>query len=133
MKLVELKKRFTIIPGKLPANTLKKYRAHSAERFIIDGKEYWAVFKSPREQDIFTFLTSKEGYKVKEHLFGVVIDEGYAYTKGQGEAPDYMQLVLPNKWKIKDRNIEREFTVVVSNIDEENDPLLHELYSKTRS
>jgi len=131
MTLEELRKNF-LVQEVLP-NTKdfvnKKY--HSAVPIIDGGKTYFVVFRNSRESRIYTYLQSTNDYKVKEELFGVIIDKGFAYTTKNGK-PENLQLVLPKKWIIEDSKIKRVLEVVVTNFDQENNQLLHELYTKVR-
>lgn len=131
MDIKELRENFLVLE-KLPTPedfTKKKY--HSAVPIVIENKAYFVILKNERESRIYAYLQSPNDYKVKEGLFGIIIEKGYAYSTNKG-VPYNLQLVLPKKWVIEDSKIKRELEVVVTDIDQENDYLLHELYTKTR-
>jgi len=131
MSLEELREKF-LVQDKYPTTeefTKKKF--HSAVPIIIEDKAYVVILRNERESRIYTYLQSPNDYKVKEDLFGIIIEKGYAYSTTKG-IPTNLQLVLPKKWIIEDSKIKRELEVVVTDIDQKNDQLLHELYTKTR-
>ena len=131
MTLKELRENFLVLEKLPPTEDFVNKKYHSALPIILDNKGYVVVFRNERESRIYSFLQSPNDYKVKEDLFGIIIDEGYAYSSTKG-VPSNLQLVLPKKWVIEDSKIRRELEVVVTDIDQENDQLLHELYTKAR-
>ena len=131
MSLEELRENFLVLEKFPTTEDFVKKKYHSALPIILDDKGYVVVFRNERESRIYTFLQSPNDYKVKEDLFGIIIDKGYAYTTTKG-VPTNLQLVLPKKWVIEDSKIKRELEVVVTDIDQENDQLLHDLYTKAR-
>lgn len=131
MTLEELRENFLVLEKLPPTEDFVNKKYHSALPIILDNKGYVVVFRNERESRIYSFLQSPNDYKVKEDLFGIIIDEGYAYSSTKG-VPSNLQLVLPKKWVIEDSKIRRELEVVVTDIDQENDQLLHELYTKAR-
>ena len=131
MTLEELRENFLVLEKLPPTEDFVNKKYHSALPVVLDDKGYFVVFRNERESRIYSFLQSPNDYKVKEDLFGIIIDEGYAYSTTKG-IPTNLQLVLPKKWVIEDSKIRRELEVVVTDIDQENDQLLHELYTKAR-
>jgi len=131
MTLEELREKFLVLEKFPPTEDFVNKKYHSALPVVLDDKGYFVVFRNSRESRIYSFLQSPNDYKVKEDLFGIIIDEGYAYSTTKG-IPTNLQLVLPKKWVIEDSKIRRELEVVVTDIDQENDQLLHELYTKAR-
>ena len=131
MTLEELREKFLVLEKLPPTEDFVNKKYHSALPVVLDDKGYFVVFRNSRESRIYSFLQSPNDYKVKEDLFGIIIDEGYAYSTTKG-IPTNLQLVLPKKWVIEDSKIKRELEVVVTDIDQENDQLLHELYTKAR-
>ena len=131
MTLEELREKFLVLEKFPPTEDFVNKKYHSALPVVLDDKGYFVVFRNSRESRIYSFLQSPNDYKVKEDLFGIIIDEGYAYSTTKG-IPTNLQLVLPKKWVIEDSKIKRELEVVVTDIDQENDQLLHELYTKAR-
>ncbi len=131
MTLDELKKNF-LLSERLPSEEeYKKNKYSSTQLVIIEGKAYWLIFRTRLERIMYEYLENSNNYKAKESLFGIGIKKGYAYVSKQS-LPFFIQLVLPQKWVIEDRNIKRELSIVVTNGDNPNKNLLHELYSKTR-
>jgi hypothetical protein len=131
MTLKEIKKYFLI--KKTPPNeeVFKTQKLHSTEPLKIDNQLVWVLFRSPEESRLFDYLQNKNDYKSKEKLFGVIIDEGYAYSTKKG-VPHNLQLVLKKPWLIEEKNISRKLEVVVTDIDTDNKYLLHDLYTKVR-
>jgi hypothetical protein len=131
LKLKDTKNNFLIL-NKLPsAKEFLKVKYLYALPVKINKKEQWIIFRNQKEVQIYEYLQSPNDYRVKEDLFGIIIDKGYAYSTTKG-VPTNLQLVLPKKWVIEDSKIKRELEVVVTDIDQENDQLLHELYTKAR-
>ncbi len=131
MTLEKLRENF-LVQEKFPTvEEFTKKKFHSAVPIVIEDKAYFVILRNERESRIYTYLQSPNDYKVKEDLFGIIITEGYAYSTTKG-IPTNLQLVLPKKWVIEDSKIKRELEVVVTDIDQENDQLLHELYTKAR-
>ncbi len=131
MTLEELREKFLVLEELPPTEDFVKKKYHSALPVVLKDKAYFIIFRNERESRIYTYLQSPNDYKVKEDLFGIIIEKGYAYATKKG-VPYNLQLVLPKKWVIEDSKIKRELEVVVTDIDQENDQLLHELYTKTR-
>jgi len=131
MTLKELRKNFLVQEIMPTAEEFTKYKYHSAVPVVIDEKTYFVILKDSIDSRIYTYLHNPNGYKVKEDIFGVIIDKGYAYIRKNG-LPNILQLVLPKKWTIEDSKIKRELEVIITNVDQENDQLLHELYTRTR-
>ena len=132
MTIPELRKSF-IVFDKLPSSKeFLKNKYTSVISIKEGGKSYYIIFRNLREVRLYSYLQSTKDCKAKEELFGIDIDKGYAYVADGNSAPSYLQLVLPKKWVIEDSKIKRELEVVVTDINQENDQLLHELYSKTR-
>lgn len=129
--LKELRENFLVLEKLPPTEDFVQKKYHSALPVVLDNKGYFVIFRNERESRIYSFLQSPNDYKVKEDLFGIIIDKGYAYSTTKG-VPTNLQLVLPKKWVIEDSKIKRELEVVVTDIDQENDQLLHELYTKAR-
>lgn len=96
-----------------------------------DNEELWIIFRNRKEIQTYEYLQSPNDYKVKEKIFSADI-KGYSYVQNQGEAPQYIEMQLPEKWVIEDKNMKRELEIVISDLDQNNDQLLHTLYSKTR-
>lgn len=131
MTLKELKENFLVQETPPTAEDFKKYHYHSAVPISIDNKSYFVILKNELERRKYEYLESPNDYKVKEGIFGVIIDKGYAYMATKG-IPTNLQLVLPNKWTLEDRNTKRDLEVVITDVDQANDQLLHDLYTKTR-
>ena len=129
--LKELRENFLVLEKLPPTEDFVQKKYHSALPVVLDNKGYFVIFRNERESRIYSFLQSPNDYKVKEDLFGIIIDKGYAYSTTKG-VPTNLRLVLPKKWVIEDSKIKRELEVVVTDIDQENDQLLHELYTKAR-
>lgn len=98
----------------------------------IDNKDQWIIFRNRREVQLYEYLKSPKDYKAKEKMFDAETFPEYAYTTKSDGTPDYIRMVLPKKWLIKDKNIKRKLEIVIANKDQENDRLLHTLYSKVR-
>lgn len=131
MKLKDIKNNFLIL-NKLPsAKEFLKAKYLYALPVMINKKEQWIIFRNQKEVQIYEYLQSPNDYKVKERIFNADI-EGYSYVQNEGSKPQYISLQLPKKWVIEDSKIKRELEVVVTDIDQENDQLLHDLYSKAR-
>jgi len=131
MTLEELREKFLVLEKLPPTEDFVQKKYHTALPVVLDNKGYFVIFRNERESRIYSFLQSPNDYKVKEDLFGIIIDKGYEYSTTKG-IPTNLQLVLPKKWVIEDSKIKRELEVVVTDIDQENDQLLHELYTKAR-
>ena len=131
MTLEELREKFLVLEKLPPTEDFVQKKYHTALPVVLDNKGYFVIFRNERESRIYSFLQSPNDYKVKEDLFGIIIDKGYEYSTTKG-IPTNLQLVLPKKWIIEDSKIKRELEVVVTDIDQENDHLLHELYTKAR-
>lgn len=131
MKLKDIKNNFLIL-NKLPSDKeFLKVKYLYALPVKINKKEQWIIFRNQKEVQIYEYLQSPNDYKVKERIFNADI-EGYSYVQNEGSKPQFISLQLPKKWVIEDSKIKRELEVVVTDIDQENDHLLHELYSKAR-
>jgi hypothetical protein len=132
MTLAEIRKNFLLVKDIPSVKEFSANHYHSVVPITEDGNSYFIVLRNSTESMLYNYLQKPNDYKIKEQIFGVVVDKGYAYTTKDG-VPNNMQLVLPKKWKIKDKNISRELEVVVTNIDQDNKTLLHELYKRVRS
>lgn len=131
MNINKIKENFLVLENPPSTEDFKRHGYHSATPIFISDKIYWVIFRNKHESILYEYLQAPNDYKVKENLFGIVINKGYAYTTKKG-VPDYLQLVPSDKWEIKDKNIKRELDIVISNKDQSNDQLLHYLYTKTR-
>ncbi|HRZ19516.1 MAG TPA: hypothetical protein P5136_05660 [Methanofastidiosum sp.] len=125
-------KGYCLVVDKLPpVDEFKKLGYLCAIPIKDDKKERWVLLRNKNEMRIYEYLQSPNDYKVKERIFNADI-EGYSYVQNEGSKPQFISLQLPKKWVIEDSKIKRELEVVVTDIDQENDHLLHELYSKAR-
>jgi len=131
MTLKELRKNFLVQETLPTAKEFTKYKYHSAVPIVIEEKRYFVILKNSIDSRIYTYLQNPNDYKVKEDIFGIMIKKGYAYTEKNG-IPNNIQLVLPEKWSLEDSKIKRELEVIITDVEQENDQLLHELYTKTR-
>ncbi|MDX9739453.1 MAG: hypothetical protein RBT33_03815 [Candidatus Dojkabacteria bacterium] len=131
MTTPQLKEHFLVV-DKLPTVDEFKKAGYLYALPIKEGtKELWILFRDKREVQIYEYLKAPDDYKTKERIFNADI-EGYSYVLDSVGNPEYIELQLSKKWLIEDRNIKRELEVIVSDLDQENDLLLHTLYSKTR-
>jgi hypothetical protein len=133
MDLQTIKKYFHIYKGKPDLSYLESDFFHSIANIEIEGTTYNVELKDNTDSVLFEYLKNPNDYKAKEALFGVIIEDGYARLGVKEKAPVYLQLVLPKPWVISDKNITRELAVVISNSDQSNDSLRHEMYRRTRS
>jgi hypothetical protein len=132
MTLEELRKNFLVKEKPPTKEDFESGKCFLAEPFIEkDKRVFWIWFENYEEYKKYEYLESPSDYKTKEKLFGVLVEKGYAYITKKG-TPSRIQLVLPEKWEIKDKNIKRSLSVVLQGIDEDNDRLLHDLYTKAR-
>jgi hypothetical protein len=131
MTTPQLKEYFLVV-DKLPTvDEFNKAGYLCALPIKDDNKERWILLRNKNEMRVYEYLQSPNDYKVKERIFNADI-EGYSYVQNEGSKPQFISLQLPKKWVIEDSKIKRELEVVVTDIDQENDHLLHELYSKAR-
>lgn len=131
MTTPQLKEYFLVV-DKLPTvDEFNKAGYLGALPIKEDNKDLWILFRSKKEIQIYEYLKAPDDYKTKEKIFNADI-EGYSYVLDTVGNPKYIELQLSKKWLIEDRNIKRELEVIVSDLDQENDLLLHTLYSKTR-
>jgi hypothetical protein len=129
--LEEIKDIFTVSKNPPKDKDLLDKKYTSAQPITSEGQDFWVLFKNQQESRLFDYLQNKNNYRSKEKLFGIIIDEGYAYSTKKG-IPHNLQLVLKKPWSIKEKNISRELEVVITDEDTENKYLLHNLYSKVR-
>lgn len=133
MDLTLLKNLFLITEKEPSPEDLLSKNGLYALPLTINSRTYWIIIRDNKDSILLKYLLKNQNYKDKEKLFGLAIDKGYAYLGGTKKPPEYMQLVLPKKWEIKDKNISRKLDVVITNVDQKNKTLLHELYKKVRS
>lgn len=131
MNLKDIKEYFLVQKSPLKEKDLLDKKYTSAQPITSESKVFWVLFKNQQESRLFDYLQNKNDYRSKEKLFGIIIDEGYAYSTKKG-IPHNLQLVLKKPWSIKEKNISRELEVVITDEDTENKYLLHNLYSKVR-
>ncbi|MDD4381787.1 MAG: hypothetical protein PHE21_00365 [Candidatus Dojkabacteria bacterium] len=128
--LEELRKYFLVQKTMPTAQEFTKYNYHSAVPIVIEDNTYFVILRDNIESMLYSYLQKPNDYKVKEEMFGATLDHGYLYA---GNPPRFIQLVLPKKWEIKEKNISRILDVVVTDIDQDNKSLLHKLYKRVRS
>lgn len=123
---------FEILDEKPTLKYLKELNSPSYFEEIRDGKKYWIIFKTVYGSRLYDYLFSKKDYEAKEKLFGID-DEGNVTIEDGNENYDFIQYKVPKDWILSDKKIKRKLKVIVTDVNQKNDRLLHSIYLKIRS